>query len=56
VPGWSSVNQAFVWCLFQRGCQRPKFRAIGAANRGDPAQMVLRLIAVTLFDLPRAVI
>src|SRR5271154_6006861 len=30
--------------------------AIGPANRGDPAQMILRLLAVALLDLPQTVI
>src|SRR5438132_2711109 len=29
---------------------------VGAANRSDPAQMILRLFAVALFDLPQAII
>src|SRR5271169_5264830 len=30
--------------------------AIGPANRGDPAQMILSLLAVALLDLPKTVI
>ena len=36
--------------------QRAIFLAVGADQLGDPAQMILRLIAVTLLDLPQPVI
>ena len=49
----SLVDEAGAGRLFQRLGQRPIFIAIGAANRGDPLEMVFRLIAAALFDLPR---
>src|SRR6516165_7928207 len=52
----SLVDEAGAGRLFQRLGQRPIFIAIGAANRGDPLEMVLRLFAVTLLDLPKTVI
>src|SRR3982074_260426 len=52
----TSVNQTGAGGLFQRRGQRFVFRAIGAANRADPVQVILRLIAVALFDLPQSVI
>ena len=52
----SSVNQAGAGRLFQRGGERAIFLAAGAGQRGDPVQMILRLIAVALFDLPQPVI
>jgi len=51
-----SINQAGAGRFFQGGGQRPIFRAFGAANRGYSAQVILRLIAVTLFDLPQTII
>src|ERR1700720_3051629 len=52
----NSVHQAGAGRLFQRRGQRAIFLAVGAGQRGDPVQMILRLIAVALFDLPQAVI
>ena len=49
-PG--SINETGAGRFFQGGRERFVFRALRAANRGDPAQMILRLIAVALFDLP----
>ena len=42
--------------MFQRVGERLVFLAACAADRGDPAQVILRLVAVALFDLPQAVI
>src|SRR6516165_851924 len=50
------VDEAGAGRLFQRLGQRPIFIAIGAANRSNPLEMVFRLIAVTLLDLPKTVI
>src|SRR6185369_8828176 len=52
----ASINQAGAGRLFERRGERAIMLAIGPANRGDPAQMVLRLLAIALFDLPQAVI
>ena len=41
---------------FHRGRQRTIFGAAGARKLGDLVQMVLRLIAVALLELPQAVI
>src|SRR6476620_1399391 len=51
-----SIDETCAGRFFQRLRQRPIFRAVGSADRDDPAQMILRLIAVALFDLPQAVI
>ena len=42
--------------FLQRGGQRPILLAVRPANRSDPTQMILRLIAVALLDLPQTVI
>jgi len=42
----NSVNQAGTGRLFERGSQRPILFTAGPANRSDPTQMILRLIAV----------
>src|SRR6516225_12259602 len=52
----SLVDEAGAGRLLQPLGQRPIFIAIGAANRGDPLEMVLRLFTVTLLDLPKTVI
>ena len=41
---------------FHRGRQRTIFGAAGARKLGNLVQMVLRLVAVALFELPQAVI
>src|SRR3984893_12515335 len=51
-----SVNQAGAGRLFERSGERAIFLAVGANKLGDPAQMVLRLIAVALLDLPQPII
>src|SRR6476660_5782757 len=51
-----SIDETCARRFFQRLRQRPIFRAVGSANRSDPAQVILRLIAVALLDLPQAVI
>src|ERR1700738_105642 len=51
-----SINEAGAGRIFERGGQGPVLLTVGSANRSDPAQMILRLIAVALFDLPQAVI
>src|SRR6516162_7606445 len=52
----SLVEEAGAGRLFQRLGQRPIFIAIGAANRGDPLEMVFHLLAVALLELPKPVI
>src|ERR1700688_2457991 len=52
----ASVNQTSARRLFEGGRERAVFLAVGAGQSRDPAQMILRLIAVTLFDLPQSVI
>src|ERR1700688_74663 len=52
----ASVNQTSARRLFEGGRERAVFLAVGAGQSGDPAQMILRLVAVTLFDLPQSVI
>src|SRR5579871_1709002 len=42
--------------LLERGFERAIFGAVSAADRGDAAQMIFRLFAVALLDLPEAVI
>src|SRR6202011_903323 len=39
-----------------RGGERAVFLAVGAGELRDPGQMILRLIAIALFDLPQAII
>src|SRR5260370_30602288 len=51
-----SIDQSRAGRLLQRGRERSILLAVGPADRGDPAQMILRLVAVALFDLPQAVI
>src|SRR6266404_9158212 len=51
-----SVNKAGARRLFQCRGQRAIFRAVGTSQGGDPVQVILRLIAVALFDLPQSVI
>src|SRR5260370_33873063 len=51
-----SVDETSAGRLFQSGSERTIFLAIGAGQSGDPAQVILRLIAVALFDLPQPVI
>ena len=52
----NSVNQAGAGRFFQCGGERAIFLAVGAGQCRDPAQVILRLIAVALFDLPQSVI
>src|SRR6202022_2820413 len=51
-----SVNEAGAGRLFQCRSQRAIFLAVGAGQGGDPAEVILRLIAVALFDMPQPVI
>jgi hypothetical protein len=51
----SSVNQAGARQMLERGGERAIFLAVSAGERRDLAQMILRLIAVALFDLPQTV-
>src|SRR6476661_4798961 len=53
---YSSVNQAGAGRLFERSGERAIFLAVGAGQSGDPVQVILRLLPVTLFDLPQSVI
>src|SRR5580700_10569564 len=53
-PG--SIYEAAAGRLFQGCCERAIFLAVGAGQCRDPAQMILRLVAVALFDLPQPVI
>src|SRR6202048_5313993 len=52
----NSVNEAGAGRLFKCCGERAVFLAVDAGQSRDPAQMILRLIAVTLFDLPQSVI
>src|ERR1700682_4515407 len=56
VASGNLVNEAGAPWLFERRGKGPILRAVGPANRGNPAQMILRLIAVALLDLPQTVI
>src|SRR5258708_8922328 len=51
-----SIDETCAGRFFQRLRQRPIFRAVGSADRSDPAQMIFRLLAVALLDLPQTVI
>src|SRR5258705_13779801 len=51
-----SIDETCAGRFFQRLRQRPIFRAVGSADRSDPAQMIFRLLAVALLDLPRTVV
>src|SRR5437667_2775656 len=51
-----SINETGTGWFFERSRQRPILLAIGPANRSYPAQMILRLIAVALLDLPQTVV
>src|SRR5882757_761636 len=53
---FSSVDEAGARRLLERGGERTVFVAAGASELSDLVQMILRLIAVALFDLPEAVI
>src|ERR1700692_2837674 len=53
---YSSVNHAGAGRLFERSGERAIFLAVGAGERGDPVQVILRLIAVALLDLPQTII
>src|SRR6202035_649162 len=48
----NSVNEAGACRLFQCCGERAIFSAISAAQFADPGQVILRLIAVALFELP----
>src|SRR5438105_3867865 len=52
----NSVNQSGARRLLECGCERPIFLAAGTGERGDPVEVILRLITVALFELPQAVI
>src|ERR1700760_1935008 len=41
---------------FHGGRQRTIFGAAGARKLGNPVQMILRLVAVALFELPQAIV
>src|SRR6476646_8851217 len=51
-----SIDETCASRFFQRLRQRPIFRAVGSADRSDPAQMIFRLLPVTLLDLPKTVV
>src|SRR5258706_2641951 len=53
---YSLVTQAGAGRLFERSGERAIFLAVGAGERGDPVQAILRLIAVALLDLPQTII
>src|SRR5258706_1354056 len=53
---YSSVNQAGAGRFFEGRGERAVFLAVGAGQSGDPVQVILRLLAVALFDLPQSVI
>src|ERR1700751_549362 len=50
------VDEAGAGWLLKCGRKRAIFGTIGAADRGDPAQMIFSLVAIALLDLPEAVI
>ena len=52
----SLVDEAGARRLLQRRGERAILLAVGAGELGDLVQMLLRLIAITLLDLPKAVI
>src|ERR1700750_2833617 len=51
-----SIDETCARWFFQRLGQRPILRAVGSADRSDPAQMIFCLFAVALLDLPQTVI
>src|SRR3979409_1935814 len=51
-----SVDQPRAGWVFQCRGEGAVFLAVGAGQRRNPAQMVLRLVAVALLDLPQSVI
>src|SRR5712664_4996741 len=51
-----SIDETCARRFFQRLRQRPILRAVGSADRSDPAQMIFRLLAVALLDLPQTVV
>src|SRR3984893_8736028 len=51
-----SVNETSARRLFEGGGGRGVFPAVGAAQLADPFQVILRRIAVALFELPQPVI
>ena len=53
---WVLVNQPGARRLFKCGGERAIFLACRAGELGNAVQVVLRLVAITLFDLPQAVI
>ena len=52
----NSVDETGTRRFLERGGERAVFLAVGARQRGDPAQVILRLIPVALFDLPQPII
>src|ERR1700753_3734318 len=50
------VNEAGARLLFHGGGQRAIFFAVGADQRSDLVQVILRLFTVALFELPQTVI
>src|SRR3979411_363991 len=51
-----SIDEAAAGRPFERCSERSIFLAAGAGQRGDPVQVILRLVAVALLDLPQSVI
>src|SRR5436309_3711377 len=51
-----SVDEAGARRLLQRSGERAVLFALRARERGDATQVILRLVAVALFDLPQPVI
>src|SRR5438045_4171828 len=51
-----SVDEAGTGRLVQRGLQRTVFLAVGARKLADLAQVIFRLLAVALFELPQPII
>src|SRR3954454_17796890 len=50
------INETGAGRLFERVGKRAIFLAVGAGQSGYPAQVILGLIAVALFDLPEPII
>ena len=51
-----SINQPGARWLLKRRRQRAIFLAGSSADLRDPRQVILRLIAVTLLDLPETIV
>src|SRR5256885_17161442 len=50
------INETGAGRLFERVGERAIFLAVGAGQSGYPAQVILGLVAVALFDLPQPII